>query len=137
LFSGKGHLARAISFLTERDMSISGLEVSDKKITAALRTMRTRWSEGFRNPHGAAAEPSWVSNAKHAAPLPRSHVNKANRTSTPVLPPRANVASTQHSTPKSGKPGGVDGATPAGLRALQALNSERQAAGREGAPDRE
>jgi hypothetical protein len=37
-------------------MATSGLEVSDKKIAAALRTMRARWGAeaGYRNPHGAA-----------------------------------------------------------------------------------
>jgi hypothetical protein len=101
-------------------MSTSGLEINDKKIAAALRTMRERWGEGFANPHGQPSEPSWVSNY--------SHVNKANRCSHANILPKAKHASVL--PPRSGKPGGAMVQRAPGLRAqAAAISSARQRPG--------
>jgi hypothetical protein len=90
----------------------TGLEVNDKKIAEHLRTMRSRWGAGFANPHGAPAEPSWVSGPKRARvyvspPKIKYVVNVANRSPASGLPP------------KSGKPDAAMVQRAPGFRALQ------------------
>jgi hypothetical protein len=42
------------------------------KINEALRTMKERWGEGFANPHGQPARPSWVTTFGPSVPVRRT-----------------------------------------------------------------
>jgi hypothetical protein len=119
---------------------IGGIDISDARIAEHLKTMRSRWSEGFRNPHGGACEPSWVVSYTpkvRSGPLP------------PPLPPKANATLATHSnrastpggrTPasaKSGKPGAlVQNAPGSGRCGRHGSSGARQGRGRKKArPD--
>jgi len=119
-------------------MPVSGLEVSDAKILAALRGMRARWgaAAGYANPHGGPCKPSWVESYTpkiRSGPLPPP---KANRSSPPkanhdsLLPPKANHGSVLHPTrvsvlPPKSKPDAE--VTPRRAAGAAAVREERRA----------